>query len=81
VTDPSRDAEETEGPSGVSGTVGLWFWGTTLVFGAFLLAVPGQDERAQFWWWCGLVLVAASLAGLAVAVRARHRGRRRDHVG
>lgn len=64
-----------------SGTIGYWFWGSLLAFGAFLVVVPGRDPRALFWLVAGLVLAVVSAAGLAVVllgrrqqrVQARHR--------
>lgn len=55
------------------GTVGLWFWGSLLAFGAFLVAVPGRDDRARIWLVTGLVLVVLAGVGLARSVRARSR--------
>ncbi|MFC8503909.1 hypothetical protein ACFUC1_16250 [Pedococcus sp. NPDC057267] len=46
------------------GTIGYWFWGSLLAFGAFLVAVPGRDPRARFWLVAGIVLAAASAVGL-----------------
>ena len=52
--------DEDAGP----GTIGYWFWGSLLAFGAFLVAVPGRDPRARFWLAAGIVLAAASAVGL-----------------
>jgi hypothetical protein len=70
VTEPDEGAG-----SGAPGTTGLWFWGTLLAFGVFLVAVPGQDPRARPWWWAGVVLTAVALVALARALL----GRRRRH--
>ena len=68
-------APDGDDEAAAPGTVGVWFWGTLLVFGAFLVVVPGQDPRARFWLVAGLVLVVASLVGLVTVARGRHRHR------
>jgi hypothetical protein len=70
VTEPVEGAE----PAG-PGTLALWFWGTLLAFGIFLVALPGQDPRARFWWWAGVVLAVLSVVALVRALL----GRRQRH--
>lgn len=55
-----EDGDEDAGPA----TIGYWFWGSLLAFGAFLVVVPGRDPRARFWLVAGIVLAAASSVGL-----------------
>lgn len=69
----SRDPETT-----ASGNTLVYFWGSLLIFGVFLVAVPGQEADARAWLWIGLVIFVASVVGFTFALRARLRYLRKD---
>lgn len=69
----SRDPETT-----ASGNTIVYFWGSLLVFGVFLVLVPGQQSDGRAWLWIGLLLLLASVVGFTFAVRARVRYLRKD---
>lgn len=68
-----RDPETT-----ASGNVLVYFWGSLLVFGVFLVAVPGQQSDGRAWLWIGLLLLLGSVVGFTFALRARVRYLRKD---
>lgn len=56
-----------------AGNLLLYLWGSLLVFGLFLVIVPGRQPAARTWLWVGLALVVVGGGGFAVALRARLR--------
>lgn len=73
--EPFRRPGESEPrpETSAAGNLLLWFWGSLVVFGGFLVMVPGADLRARVWLWVGLVLVVPGVVGLMTAGWARVR--------
>jgi hypothetical protein len=67
------DRPETLAETEPVGNLLLWFTGSLLVFGLFLVVVPGSEPAARTWLWVGVVLVVLGGATSALAVRARLR--------
>jgi hypothetical protein len=60
-----------------AGNALLWMTGSLAVFGAFLVAVPGQESAGRTWLWVGIVLLVLGGLAFASALRARLRHLRR----
>jgi len=70
--DPSLQPEpRPETPA--AGNALVWMTLSLLVFGLFLVLVPGRDPAGHTWLWVGVVLVVLGGVGSAFAVRARLR--------
>ena len=67
------DRPETPAEAEPVGNLLLWFTGSLLVFGLFLVVVPGSEPAGRTWLWVGVVLVVLGGATSALAVRARLR--------
>lgn len=61
-----------------AGNALLYFFGSLALFGAFLVAVPGQDREGRTWLWAGLVLLVLGAAGFVRGLLARIRYLRRQ---
>ena len=73
-----EDTDRSPGDAGPTpgepvGNVLVWFTGSLLVFGLFLVVVPGSQPAGCTWLWVGVVLVVLGGATSALAVRARLR--------
>jgi drug/metabolite transporter (DMT)-like permease len=80
VSEEQPDSPETsEVPlTTAAGNTLVYFWGSLLVFGVFLVLVPGQQSDGRAWLWVGLLLLLASVVGFTFALRARLRYLRKD---
>jgi uncharacterized membrane protein len=56
-----------------AGNALLWMTGSLVLFGSFLVMVPGQDPAGRTWLWVGLVLFLLGSACFVAALRARLR--------
>ena len=56
-----------------AGNALLYLFGSLALFGAFLVAVPGQQPEGRAWLRTGLVLLLLGVAGFARALVARIR--------
>jgi hypothetical protein len=60
-----------------AGNALLHLFGSLALFGAFVVAVPGQQPEGRSWLWPGLMLLLIGAAGFARALVARIRYLRR----
>ena len=67
------DRSETTAATEPVGNLLLWFTGSLLVFGLFLVVVPGSERAGRTWLWVGVVLVVLGGATSALALRSRLR--------
>jgi len=67
------DRSETTAATEPVGSLLLWFTGSLLVFGLFLVVVPGSEPAGRTWLWVGVVLVVLGGATSALALRSRLR--------
>ena len=66
--------EQDERPeTAAAGNALVWFTGTLLAFGLFLVLVPGSDPAGRTWLWVGIALTVVGGATSALAVLARVR--------
>jgi hypothetical protein len=70
--DPSHDSESRP-DTPAAGNAVVWMTVSLLVFGLFLVLVPGRDPAGRTWLWVGVVLVVVGGACSVFAVRARLR--------
>ena len=54
-----------------AGNALLWMTGSLVVFGGFLVAVPGREPAGRTWLWVGIVLLIVGAATFGLALRAR----------
>ncbi|HEV7195448.1 MAG TPA: hypothetical protein VGN19_05875 [Pedococcus sp.] len=80
MSDEQPDSPETSHvpETTAAGNTLVYFWGSLLVFAAFLVILPGQETDGRAWLWIGLVLLLASVVGFTFALRARLRFLRKD---
>jgi hypothetical protein len=56
-----------------AGNALLWMTGSLVLFGGFLVVVPGRDPAGRTWLWVGIVLFVLGTACFVAALRARLR--------
>jgi hypothetical protein len=65
--------EDARADTPAAGNALVWFTGSLLLFGLFLVVVPGSQPAGRTWLWVGVVLVVLGGCTSALAVRARVR--------
>lgn len=79
--DPGLEPEPDPRPdTAAAGNALVWMTVSLLVFGIFLVAVPGRDPAGRTWLWVGVVLVVVGGISSAIAVRARWAYLRENHT-
>ena len=83
--DPDLNAQldpepEPRPDTAAAGNALVWMTVSLLVFGIFLVAVPGREAAGRTWLWVGVVLVVVGGISSAFAVRARWAYLREDHT-
>lgn len=66
-----QDAPREDDPA--AGNALVWFTGSLLAFGLFVVIVPGVQPAGRTWLWVGTALVALGGVIFALALRARLR--------
>lgn len=68
---PFRDEPRPDNPA--AGNALLWMTGSIVLFGAFVVVVPGTQPAGRTWLWVGLVLLVLGGVAFSLALRARLR--------